>query len=226
MLRTLNGLRVSHHKPGHATGSGDRAVTSLSPGLGHAATVQRTATLAGALARGRAPGRVARRRAALDGLRPIALAAAVSCALALAACGSSGPSSAAGTGNGDAAALRFADCMRAHGVPGFPDPGTPVGGRGSGINPQAPAFRSAERACGEPAGGFTPPPVSESRKLEAIAWAKCLRAHGVPGFPDPTLSPPSGGGLDFAGLYFALGPGDSPQSPAFKQGARACGMHP
>jgi hypothetical protein len=60
---------------------------------------------------------------------------------------SGSPSSAAGTGSGDALALKFADCMRSHGVPNFPDPGTPVGGRGFGINTQAPEFRSAEQKC-------------------------------------------------------------------------------
>ena len=59
----------------------------------------------------------------------------VSCVLAVSACGFSGsPSSAAGTGSGDALALKFAVCMRSHGVSNFPDPGSPVGGQGSGIN--------------------------------------------------------------------------------------------
>ena len=65
------------------------------------------------------------------GLSLLVALAAVSCVLAVAACGSSGsPSSAAGTGSGDTLALQFADCMRSHGVPNFPDPTFPsTGGR-------------------------------------------------------------------------------------------------
>jgi hypothetical protein len=49
--------------------------------------------------------------------------------------------------------LRLARCMRAHGVPNFPDP-TSSGGRmrlgfspSSGINPVSPAFLAAEKRC-------------------------------------------------------------------------------
>jgi hypothetical protein len=49
--------------------------------------------------------------------------------------------------------LRFSRCMRSHGVPGFPDPPSASGGGfgfafgGSGIDPGAPLFREAQRAC-------------------------------------------------------------------------------
>lgn len=52
--------------------------------------------------------------------------AAVSCALAVAACGSSGKSSSAGASGGPL--LKLAECMRSHGVPNFPDPGANGGG--------------------------------------------------------------------------------------------------
>jgi hypothetical protein len=51
------------------------------------------------------------------------------------------------------AALAFSACMRAHGVTNFPDPQTRGGGialqfkRGSGIDPQSPRFKAAQRAC-------------------------------------------------------------------------------
>jgi hypothetical protein len=82
--------------------------------------------------------------------------AAVSCVLAVAACGSSGsPSSAAGTGSGDTLALEFADCMRSHGVPNFPDPTFPSTGgmfisAGPVLNPQSPAVKQVLAACGRP----------------------------------------------------------------------------
>ena len=61
-----------------------------------------------------------------------------------------------------AAALRFAECMRANGQPGFPDPGSrsPAGAHlvlvlhgmvftpGPGLDPKSPAFRQAASRCG------------------------------------------------------------------------------
>ncbi len=62
------------------------------------------------------------------------------------------------------AALAFAQCMRTHGEPDFPDPTTtpPSGATpvlafqgmvfsmGPGLDPRSPAFRQAMRACGPP----------------------------------------------------------------------------
>jgi hypothetical protein len=52
------------------------------------------------------------------------------------------------------AALRFAQCMRSHGVANFPDPQFQGGGvierfRGQplGIDPNSPAFKQAQQAC-------------------------------------------------------------------------------
>ncbi len=146
---------------------------------------------------------------------------AVSCVVAVTACGSSGgASSAVGTGGGDAPALKFAECMRSHGVPNFPDPGKPVGSPGSGINETAPAFHSAGRRCDrlthnpQPAGS----PASGSQRLAAIAQSECMRQHGVPNFPDPTFLSSGGTSVNLTGL--------DPQSPAFKQAQAACPWPP
>ena len=62
------------------------------------------------------------------------LAALAVCAIALAACGSaSNPSS---SGSAGTQAVKYADCMRANGVPNFPDPGS----NGALPNPASPAF--------------------------------------------------------------------------------------
>jgi hypothetical protein len=87
--------------------------------------------------------------------------AATGCAVALAACGSSGKPSPSASG-GHAAALKFSNCMRSHGQPDFPDPtlGAPGAATrvivlremffpvGPGIDPLSPAFRRAADACG------------------------------------------------------------------------------
>jgi hypothetical protein len=50
--------------------------------------------------------------------------------------------------------LHFANCMRSHGVPNFPDPKVVSSHGGNqvaylpGINPQSPAFQAAAKACG------------------------------------------------------------------------------
>jgi hypothetical protein len=59
-------------------------------------------------------------------------------------------------------ALNYAACMRSHGVPNFPDPkvssngGIEIGpGPGSNVDPDAPQFKAAQKACGHllPGGG-------------------------------------------------------------------------
>jgi hypothetical protein len=58
----------------------------------------------------------------------------------------------------------FADCMRAHGVSGFPDPDHDgVFTLPATVNEQAPAFLRAEHACPQPSSlsiDQTPPPGS------------------------------------------------------------------
>lgn len=140
---------------------------------------------------------------------------AVVSASALAACGSSVNSAGTTTGPDVGAGVKFADCIRAHGVPNFPDPG---GSFPPGIK-HSPAFRTAMRTCLrlQPAGTATGRPFTESQRLAALAQVRCIRGHGIPNFPDPTF--PSGGGELFPAI-----PGFSPQSPVFKHAAAACGL--
>jgi hypothetical protein len=108
--------------------------------------------------------------------------------------------------------------MRSHAVPNFPDPSASGGlpsGSLAGINMGSPAFLSAKQACkGLAPGGGTAPRLSESRKLAALAWAKCVRKHGVPDLQDPTF--PSSGGIVIERLNL--------QSPAVKEAKSACGV--
>jgi hypothetical protein len=137
----------------------------------------------------------------------------------LAACGSAGKPSTGGS-NAYTSFLHFSKCMRSHGVPNFPDP-SPGGGiqitPGSGPDPLTPAFQHAQESCrkllpgGGPRGG-----VPESAKLALLHHAECMRAHGVPNYPDPRF--PSGGGVE------SLIPENlNPSSPAFQTAAKACG---
>jgi hypothetical protein len=120
--------------------------------------------------------------------------------------------------------------MRSHGVPNFPDPSEAHGivlGPNSGVNPQSPAFQSAQQRCAklQPGGNTDPPAMSESQRLAAIAFSMCMRKHGLPNFPDPTLSSPGNSPtLVLRGLEFPIGAGLNIRSPAFKQAATACGI--
>jgi hypothetical protein len=165
--------------------------------------------------------------------------AAVTCAVAIAACGSSGPSQ---PSSGRAAerlaadAIDFSTCMRSHGVPNYPDPkvrGHSVELGGSGIDPQSPAFKSARRSCQHllPGGGPGSAHPSAQDQAQMLHISQCMRQHGITGFPDPTLTPPSDPAdysavLGRNGVVIAIPKSIDTNSPAFKQAATACNFNP
>jgi hypothetical protein len=132
--------------------------------------------------------------------RLLLAAVAVAAATAIAACGGSKPpSGSAGShtsGAGPVAeAYKHSACMRSHGVPNFPDPQVHDGGTELSIHitpgiTSAPAFKSAQQVCARylPEGGANVQSASDQRAhTEAmLAFARCLRGHGFPRFPDPT----------------------------------------
>jgi hypothetical protein len=167
-------------------------------------------------------------------IRALALAA-LTC-VALAACGSSANSANSGKSTGAKSAgagIKFSDCMRAHGLANFPDPSAGGGiqiNSSSGIDPQSPAFQSAQKACSNllPGGGPGRAQPSASRKAAMVKLAECMRKHGLSTFPDPTATPPSpgpGGGIAFGspGSFISV-PQSLIQSPAFSAAAAACGF--
>ncbi|MGN6168646.1 MAG: hypothetical protein ACTHQQ_10825 [Solirubrobacteraceae bacterium] len=157
--------------------------------------------------------------------RSAAAVAGVICFAVIVACGSSGNSFAARATGGPL--LRYAQCMRAHRVARFPDP-RPTGGLiiPNDINTEAPAFKSAQQACAKLAQAPGGQKASESRRLQLLGLARCMRAHGVPSFPDPTTSPPppsSGNAIGGDGWYLALGTAQQRQSPTYQRAAAKCG---
>ena len=93
-----------------------------------------------------------------------------------------------------AEAEAYSQCMRSHGVPNFPDPVlTPSGGYGyrtTGIDPHSAAFQEALQACKALPSPWqsTGQQLSPAQQQAWLNWAKCIRAHGLPNFPDPTFS--------------------------------------
>jgi hypothetical protein len=144
--------------------------------------------------------------------RTAAITAVLGLAVAAAGCGSSnGPSSSTTSGGATATALAYTKCMRSHGVQDFPDPS------GSGnfdISAKVggdPAFTAATHACRSLSpGGQQAQAVSAKKLATEVKWARCMRSHGVPGFPDPNSS----GQIDSAKF--------NPQSPAFGRASAAC----
>ncbi|MCO5997538.1 hypothetical protein [Actinoallomurus rhizosphaericola] len=64
-------------------------------------------------------------------------------------CKAYAPSGTADNGQGNAAMLKFAACMRKNGVPNFPDPegGKMIIAKGQGVDPDAPQFKAAQKTC-------------------------------------------------------------------------------
>lgn len=162
----------------------------------------------------------------------LGLVAAAGCLLALVGCGSSSKPSQNASSRASVG-LRFAACMRSHGVPNFPDPSTSGGGFqikiSSGLNPGSPSFKAAQAACGKllPGGGPGAGPPSATMKARLLAVSKCMRAHGVSDFPDPTTTAPSGptgyaAVLGANGVFLAVPSSIDVRSPAFKQAASVC----
>lgn len=92
-------------------------------------------------------------------------------------------------------AINFSDCMRSHGVPSFPDPTRDPRGFKESLDPStahSPAFLSGYTACHHLLPGGGPRSQSDSHSqaqiAAALAFARCLRSHGFPSFPDPTSS--------------------------------------
>jgi hypothetical protein len=135
-----------------------------------------------------------------------------------------------------AASLAYSRCMRSHGLPNFPDPkqvgGTiQISGSRTGIDPRSPAYASARQACKAllPAGA-QPTQVRQQQALaRMLRVSRCMRAHGIPGFPDPTLSPPAQRGgysrISSNGVAWLAVPSSiDVGSPAFERAAAACGF--
>ena len=87
-------------------------------------------------------------------------------------------------------AVKFAECVRAHGVPHFPDPDA-TGNFNFAVDVSAATFTAAVKAC----KALQPPGTlsghrTVSQQSAALRFAACVRAHGVPDFPDPVNGQP------------------------------------
>jgi hypothetical protein len=141
----------------------------------------------------------------------IAAAILATAALALLAAACSGrPSSTGGSpdAGGSAAstsAVAYSHCIRSHGVPSFPDPPSSrqvPKGDAQQFGVSSSQLQAAERACQHlyPGNGGSfqqsiqqceltgdcPQAVVQQALTEMRNYARCIRSHGVPNWPDPT----------------------------------------
>jgi hypothetical protein len=171
------------------------------------------------------PGRGRGRRRSWPRWAPALAAMALIGLLATACGGSSSPASASGGGGGGGsthaqAALAYARCMRAHGVPDFPDPDS-----NGNFNVDPHSVSSQETAANQVCnhllnGGGQADAAQQQQRLGALLrYARCMRAHGVPNFPDPHTT---GGGIGEPSRIGFSGPGLKHPSPQFQSANQAC----
>ncbi len=114
--------------------------------------------------------------------------------------GSSATTSTSGTGTTSSGAdkkltahekaVKFAECMRANGVPHFPDP-DPKGDSNFGVDVSREVWLKAVDAC----KALKPPGALSSKRTPkqqaaTLRFAQCVRDHGVKDFPDPVNGEP------------------------------------
>jgi hypothetical protein len=161
--------------------------------------------------------------------RAAALAIAAAVAMLATACGGRIDVAAAGPDPAGsptfAQELALAQCIRGHGVPGFPDPAAAGGFHVSAATIDSSQVQAAYGACRHLLAGGGPSITQLQREAQQqqqepqkalpalLKFSQCMRSHGVPGFPDPpgsgTPAPPQGRG-------------SNPDSPQFRAAVAAC----
>jgi hypothetical protein len=87
-------------------------------------------------------------------------------------------------------AVKFAECMRANGVPHFPDP-DPKGDFNFGVDVTREVWLKAVDACKalKPPGALSSKRTPEQQSA-GLRFAQCVRDNGVKDFPDPVNGEP------------------------------------
>ncbi len=161
----------------------------------------------------------------------VAVIAAAALALLVAACGGS-PSSTGSAGSSNARGsassrigIDYARCMRSQGVPKYPDP-TGSNELASGLpkvsleqlGVSSSQYQAAQGACAHllPNGGQMTQTESQRDLRAMLRFARCMRSHGVPGWPDPTNSS-AGWGFNLVHVH-----GFDPNSPQIDNKMNEC----
>lgn len=121
---------------------------------------------------------------------------AAACSGSLSSPGSGSSPGAGGSGNPQRASsqlLAFAQCMRSHGLPSFPDPASDdklPDAHHLGVSDSR--YQRAMTACRHllPSGGSGPDRSQLQQQLTAmLPFSRCMRSHGYPTGPTPPFTP-------------------------------------
>ena len=131
--------------------------------------------------------------------RVTAIIAAAGLVLLAAACGSSpgstgstGSTASAGAAASATTGVAFTQCMHSHGIPDYPAPASGqlpkiVSGQQVGVSDAT--LQSAQTACQSRWPYQVLTPAQQQQELgQDLKFAQCMRAQGLPKFPDPTAS--------------------------------------
>jgi hypothetical protein len=138
--------------------------------------------------------------------------------------GSGGSANAAGSANSQVG-IDYAGCMRSHGVPRYPDPssGNELPSGLPKVSPEqlgvsSAHYQAAQNACAHllPNGGQLTQSQSQQDLNAMRRFAQCMRAHGVPTWPDPTDGS-AGWGFDLVNVH-----GFDPNSQQIEQKMDVC----
>lgn len=144
-------------------------------------------------------------------------------ALLAAGCGSPAGGRAAGSSPYQKA-LPFAQCMRSHGVPNYPDP-LSNGNFGDISNSiqHSPQYAGAKQTCTRlhPWNMVLSPHQQAQEMTELLKYSRCMRAHGVPNFSDPTET---SNGISFGGPANEGSAGSGQGSSGSGQGSSGSGQ--
>jgi len=152
-----------------------------------------------------------------DVLTAAAIVAIVALVLLATACGSGSPASTgsggapkAGDSAGSPSAVGYSHCMRTHGVPSYPDPGgngTPPKTSPQQLGVSVSQLQTAQAACQHllpntasfqqrtqqcMLTGDCPQALVRRILAAELRFARCMRSHGVPNWPDPSIGPEGG----------------------------------
>jgi hypothetical protein len=139
-----------------------------------------------------------------------------------AACGSGGSSPALAGTTAYQKSLAYAQCMRAHGEPGYPDPtsngGFIIDGKKDHLN--GALMNSANKTCQHLLPKTPPMTAGQQRQVttEALKYVACMRTHGIPDMPDPVVNAQ---GVEFR-IGGPKGSGPPPGSPVVQNAMRTC----
>ena len=161
--------------------------------------------------------------------KPAASIAAAALVLLAAACsgspsstGSSAPPDSSSSAGANSPLLAFSQCMRSRGVPDFPDP------QPGATNAKFPSvqqlgvsssvYQAADSACQHllPAGidDQFPPAEVQQLLIGMRQFSQCMRSHGVPNWPDPSVDSEGRPAFDLSHHGFSRAEARSPQLEA------------